>query len=288
MVLNTNAAKRLAAIGRELGPDVLAACTAMFDDEQKAVAACLPAVETDLSYGPDERHQLDLYGQPGPGELRPVFLFVHGGGFVLGDKGGDDSWMNANVGRMAAEAGWLGAVMNYRLAPRHPWPAGSEDVGAAVNWLRENASLYGGDPTRIFVAGTSAGAIHLAGYLKLAGGNPPIRGAVLLSGLYGFSPPEDRDATYYGDPSLYSERAPAEAVIETDVPLLVVCAEWDPARFQSEFVGLLSARIAHKGSMPRACIITGHNHYSLAMHLGASDTRLSNEIAMFVADEASR
>jgi len=286
-MLNPDAARRLAAIGRELGPDVLTVCTALFDDEQKLLAARVPPITTDLAYGPDERHRLDLYAQSQGDEPRPVLLFVHGGGFVLGDKGGPDSWMNANVGRMAAEAGWLGAVMNYRLAPGHRWPAGSEDVGAAVAWLRENASRYGGDPERIFVAGTSAGAVHVAGYLKLAGGNPPIRGAILLSGLYGFTPLDERDTRYYGDSSDYSQRAPTEAVIATDVPLFVVCAEWDPARFQSEFAGLLSARIARKGAMPRACIITGHNHYSLSMHLGGPDTRLADEIMAFVAETAN-
>lgn len=285
-MLNPDAANQLAAIGNRLGPDVLAACTALFDDEQKLLAARCSPIERDIAYGADERHRLDLYARSPLNGLRPVFLFVHGGGFVMGDKGDAGSWVNANVGRMAAEAGWLGVVMNYRLAPGHPWPAGSEDVGAAIDWLKENASRYGGDPTRILVAGTSAGAIHLAGYFKLAGGNPPIRGAVLLSGLYGFTPPDDRDAAYYGDASLYPERAPKDAVVETDVPLLIACAERDPARFQSEFVELLNARISRKGSMPRACIITGHNHYSLAMHLGTSDTRLANEIAAFVADTA--
>jgi acetyl esterase/lipase len=286
-VLSSSVAQGLAGIGRELGPNVLAACTALFDDEQQALAARVPASVADLAYGPHERHRLDLYGQASQG-ARPVMLFVHGGGFVLGDKGGPDSWMNANVGRMAAEAGWLGAVMNYRLAPDHPWPAGSEDVGAAVDWLREHAGRFGGDRDRIFVAGTSAGAIHLAGYLRLAGDNPPIRGAVLLSGLYGFTQPDHRDAAYYGDPASYADRAPLEAVIETDIPLLVACAERDPARFQTEFVELMKARIDRKGAMPQACIISGHNHYSISMHLGTSDARLSDEIVAFVAGEVGR
>jgi hypothetical protein len=104
----------ISAMGSTLGPEVLTACKALFDSEQSALAARVPVAVRDCAYGPDPRNRLDLYGAMA-GEHRPVLLFVHGGGFVMGDKGGD-AWPNAAVGRMAAEAGFVGAVMNYRLA----------------------------------------------------------------------------------------------------------------------------------------------------------------------------
>lgn len=275
----------IAAMGTGLGPDVLAQCRALFDEEQRALAAAVPTLARDLAYGPDARHRLDLYGDPDG--ARPVLLFVHGGGFVQGDKGGEDSWANAAVGRMAARMGFVGAVMNYRLAPDHGWPAGAEDVAAAIAYLRERVGQYGGDPARIVAMGTSAGAVHVAGFLQHVPDHAAlIRGAILLSGLYGYTPLDPRDERYYGAPELYSDRAPLEAVEGTSLPLLIACAEHDPDRFQREFIELLGNRQALHGRLPRSVILSGHNHYTMAMHLGTRDTRLADEIAAFVKDIA--
>jgi len=280
-------AHAIAAMGTTLGPDTLAQCRALFDAEQTAVAAAVPALQRDLAYGPDARHRLDLYGAA-DGTPSPVVMFVHGGGFVLGDKGGaggEGGWANAAVGRMAAQRGWIGAVINYRLAPDHGWPAGSQDVATAIAWLRDNVAQYGGDPARIVAIGTSAGAVHIAGYLRLVPDHTAqIRGAVLLSGLYGYTPLDARDERYYGAAATYPDKAPLEAVATTRLPLLVAAAQFDPDRFQAEFIGLCNDRRARHGTMPRAVIMTGHNHYTMAMHLGTSDTRLADEIAAFIED----
>ncbi len=274
----------IAAMGTALGPDILASCRDLFDRQQSALAAALPGAATDLPYGPDPRHRLDIYGDS-DGALKPVLLFVHGGGFVMGDKGGGESWANASVGRMAAQAGLIGAVMNYRLAPDHTWPAGSEDVAAAVDWLRSNAAAYGGDPQRIVLCGTSAGAVHIAGFLKLRSDAAQIvRGAVLLSGLYGYTPLDAKDERYYGEPGQYPQRMPLEAVAAIDLPLMIACAQFDPPRFQAEFLGLMQDRLDRQGAMPRGHIASGHNHYSMAMHLGTADRRLADEIIRFVKD----
>lgn len=276
----------IAAMGQDLGPDVLEACRLLFASEQEALAAAVPVSARDLAYGPHERHRLDLYGKA-DGAPKPVLLFVHGGGFVLGDKGGGadaEGWPNAAVGRMAARRGWIGAVMNYRLAPDHLWPAGSEDVAAAVDYLRGAVAEHGGDPDRIVVMGTSAGAVHVSGFLKLCPDHASlVRGAVLLSGLYGCTALDPKDMRYYGAGD-YASMAPWDAVVETALPLLVACAQYDPARFQAEFLGLMQARLARHGSMPRASVMPGHNHYTMAMHLGTKDTRLEDEIAAFMED----
>jgi acetyl esterase/lipase len=282
MTENADFRSAFAALGTSLGPDVLARCRALFDAEQSRFASALPPVATDVAYGPGERHRLDIYAtrEDGP---RPVLVFVHGGGFLKGDKGSATEWPNSSVGRMAALAGFLGVVINYRLAPDHLWPAGSEDVAAVVGWLRANVAAHRGDPEKIVLMGTSAGSVHVSGYLKLRpNAAKEIRGAVLLSGLYGYTPLDERDTLYYGPQSDYAERMPLEAVAATDVPLLVACAEFDPPRFQAEFLALMQDRLARKGAMPRAYIATGHNHYSMAMHLGTSDARLEDEITGFV------
>ncbi len=75
-----------------------------------------------------------------------------------------------------------------------------------------------------------------------------------------------------------------EAVAATTLPLLVACAQYDPPRFQAEFVGLMQDRLARHGALPRAVIMTGHNHYTMPMHLGTADRRLADEISAFVRD----
>ena len=265
-------------IGTALGPDVLAACQQLFDAEQQPLAARVPCVAADQAYGADERHRLDIYGTPA--RPAPVVLFVHGGGFRMGDKAAD-GWPNAAVGRLAAELGFLGAVMNYRLAPGHGWPAGGEDVLAATDWLAGNAARFGGDPQRIVLVGTSAGAVHVATAIMLRP-DLAVRGLVLLSGLYGYTPPDDRDALYYGGPALYSQRMSREAIVATTLPIMLACAQYDPPRFQTEWAGLAQERLARHGRLPRCHYASGHNHYSMAMHLGTSDRRLAHEIADFV------
>ncbi|WP_225206696.1 alpha/beta hydrolase [Novosphingobium huizhouense] len=273
----------IAAMGRTLGPAVIEQCRPLFEQEQQALMQRVPAAAVDRCYGDHPRQKLDLYGTAAEA---PVLLFVHGGGFRVGDKGGALDWQNATVGRMAAEAGMLGAVMNYRLLPDAAWPSGGEDVLAAFDWLVANAASFGGDPARIVLVGTSAGAVHIATALRL---RPDLAaaGLVLLSGLYGFTPLDDRDLPYYGAQADYAARMPLDALVDTALPLLVACAEFDPARFQAEFLGLMSARLTRHGAMPRGYIASGHNHYSMAMHLGTDDRRLADEIVGFIGQHCA-
>lgn len=281
-------ARAIAAMGTRLGPEVVADCRALFDAEQQALAGRVAPGAIDCAYGPDPRQRLDLYG--GGGDPRPVVLFVHGGGFLVGDKGGPvekggSGWANAHVGRWAAANGLVGAVMNYRLAPAHMWPSGAEDVSLAVDWLRANAARHGGDPERIFLLGTSAGAVHVSAFLRERENHAQlVRGAALLSGLYGFTPLDPRDMLYYGPQDCYELRMPLGAIMATNLPLLVACAEFDPPRFQAEWCSLLHARLGRHGKLPRACYVSGHNHYSAALHLGTSDHRLADELLGFFAD----
>lgn len=274
----------IASLGTRMGPDVVCAMRALYDAEQAPRAAALAPAAIDCVYGDHPRNRLDLYRE-GEGEaLRPVLLFVHGGGFLVGDKGGTSGWANAHVGRWAAGHGLLGAVMNYRLAPDETWPAGAEDVAAAVDWLRANAAQHGGDPDRILLLGTSAGAVHVSAFLKLRPDHAKlVRAAALLSGLYGFTPLDERDMLYYGPQHAYAGRMPRQVVVDTELPLLLACAEFDPPRFQAEWAGLLEARLDRHGALPRAHYASGHNHYSMAMHLGTSDRRLADEILSFFA-----
>ncbi|WP_312908967.1 alpha/beta hydrolase [Natronosalvus caseinilyticus] len=84
----------------------------------------------------------------------PVLLFYHGGGWTLGTLDSADDLCRA----FAAETESLVVSVDYRLAPEHPFPAPLEDAIAALEWVREHAAAIGGDPDRIGVCGSSAGA----------------------------------------------------------------------------------------------------------------------------------
>jgi len=277
-------ADTLAAMGQRLGPDVLAAVHDLYRAEQQSHASGQPALAADLAYGPHPRHRLDLYAPPAGTTPAPVLVWVHGGGFLRGDKGGGDNPFNAHAARWAARQGMLGAAINYRLAPDDTWPAGAQDVVATVEWLCTQVAAHGGDPARIVLMGTSAGATHIADALRLRP-DLPVRAAVLLSGLYGFSPLEERDTLYYGPAQFYPERMPREALVATVLPLFLACAQHDPPRFQHETLALLDARVTRHGTMGRGHIAAGHNHFSMAYHLGTADTRLADEVLSFLHEQ---
>lgn len=280
--------KAVIAMGRDIGPQALGGAQDLYRSEHDELARRIDVLEKDVAYGPHPRHRLDLYRAAGPqkGPPVPIIVWVHGGGFMRGAKSFPDHPFEAHVGRFAADHGFLGVVMNYRLAPQDGWPAGAEDLGKVVDWLREHAASKGGDPDRILLVGASAGAVHVATHLKLRFDAPGVRGVVLLSGLYGFTPSDgERDAAYYGtDAEAYAARVPDTAVIRTTTPMFLCCAEFDPPRFQFEFLELMQRRLAHHGQVPRSWIGTGHNHYTMAYHLGSSDTRLADELLSFAHD----
>jgi acetyl esterase len=111
-------------------------------------------------------HRLDVYVPAGRQGPLPVVLYVHGGVFVWCSKE-----THFFVGHRYARAGFLVFNVNYRLAPRHKYPAALEDVSEALRWVHDNAARFGGDPGRLVLAGESAGA-NLVASLAIACGAP--------------------------------------------------------------------------------------------------------------------
>ncbi|MDI3390688.1 alpha/beta hydrolase [Streptomyces sp. B-S-A8] len=84
---------------------------------------------------------------------RPTVLFLHGGGWVIGDLESHDSTARG----LCREAGAAVVAVDYRLAPEHPFPAGIRDAYAALRWTAAHIAELGGDPGALVVAGDSAG-----------------------------------------------------------------------------------------------------------------------------------
>jgi acetyl esterase len=128
---------------------------------------------------PGPRGPIDcrLYA-PRHDEPLPALLYMHGGGWVVGDLDSHDSTCRA----LAVRAGCLVLSVDYRLAPEHRFPAAVEDAWAALEWLYDNAASIGADPSRIAVAGDSSGgnlAAVLARWSRDRGG-PRIAAQVLI------------------------------------------------------------------------------------------------------------
>lgn len=100
--------------------------------------------------------------RPDGREPRPLLVFLHGGGWLLGDLDTHDAMSRI----LADRAGCAVLAIDYRLAPEHPFPAGLDDVETAWGWTQKHAADLGCDPNRIAIGGESAGA-NLAAALTL-------------------------------------------------------------------------------------------------------------------------
>jgi len=96
-----------------------------------------------------------IYSPTGPaGDSRPGLVFLHGGGFMCGDLNTHDALCRT----LCEESGCRVIAIGYRLAPEHPFPAAIEDAQAATLWVLDHVAELSLDPTRIAIAGDSAGA----------------------------------------------------------------------------------------------------------------------------------
>jgi acetyl esterase/lipase len=145
---------------------------------------------------------LDVYRARDPERRRPdapVFLYVHGGAWVIGNKGQQGRLMAHRL----ADAGWIVVSINYRPSPWATFPDHIHDVKRAIRWVREHIAEYGGDPRFVVIGGGSAGA-HLASLAALTPNaleyqrdfpdvDTSVQGCVAFYGVYDFV---DRDAAF--------------------------------------------------------------------------------------------
>jgi acetyl esterase len=221
------------------------------------------SVEDRTIPGPGGDLPVRVYSPSGTGPF-PVLLYLHGGGWVLGDLDGYDAWCR----HLTNGVGCLVVSVAYRLAPEHPFPAAVEDGDAALRWLARHAVQLHGDPTRLAVGGDSAGGNLSAVLAQLARerGTPPLCFQLLLCPATDH-PDRGTDsyreyATGYGmtreecawffahylPPEIARDNARAFPLQARDLrglaPALVVTAEYDVVRDDGE---LYAARLREAG-----------------------------------------
>lgn len=143
--------------------------------------------QLDIAYGgeKDSLQNLDVYWNDAAKSANVIF-FVHGGGWLSGDKK-----TYRDIAESLAGQGMTVILVNYRLSPRVKFPAHVEDVAAAFAWAHEFVHEYNGDPQKIFLMGHSAGA-HLISliacndqYIRKYEISPrTIAGVITISGVF--------------------------------------------------------------------------------------------------------
>jgi acetyl esterase/lipase len=285
-----NAHRRLNEIGDAFNPDVIGENFKLFAPLHERAAFADIEILRDQRYGSDERHRLDVFQpKPGDGSARPVLVFVHGGGFIGGDKTMAGAPFYDNVGAWAVRHGFTGVNITYRLAPKFQWPAGSEDISTALGWLRNNIAAHGGDPARVYVMGQSAGGAHVAHLLAHPRFASPARqalaGAILVSGLYDTMTMDKNPMfkAYFGEEaSRYAEQSALPGLAATPTPLLAMIAEHDPPDFKRQYVELLRAYLSARGTLPHLAFLPAHGHLSTILSVNTEDQFVGERILDFV------
>jgi acetyl esterase/lipase len=216
----------------------------------------------EVVYGTGGGRDLKLWLYARPGERSPGIVFIHGGGWV-----GGHPFMLVRMAAAMAERGYVTATIEYRLSTETTFPGPLSDAKCAVRWMRANADEIGLDPSRLAVAGGSAGG-HLAALVALTPGRhegdgghddfaSDVRAAVL------FNPGLDLRLT--GDPTLdgivtqllgeptderIAEATPLTHVTSASPPFLTRVGDRDritPASTCERFHGLLDdARVPNR------------------------------------------
>jgi acetyl esterase/lipase len=276
-----NIAQRVRAAGQAMDPTIGQLYAPMFPKEAWAGVR----IQRDIPYGSDRLQKLDVYtAEGGKGRKLPVLLFVHGGGFTRGDKHG--AFYPDNITLWAAKNGMVGVNIDYRLAPKDPWPAGVKDLASAIAWTKANIARYGGDPNRIVLFGHSAGANHVADYAahpEVRGAEASsVRGVVLLSPAYSTSPGA-RPNPYYGqDADLGSVSGQITRLTASPYPLFYGYAEFDPPLMKATAAALIEGLCRTESRCPKSVELKDSNHFSEGMAIGTPDQQLTGPLLQWI------
>jgi arylformamidase len=252
--------------------------------ERSAAARNRLAKRLDLPYGPSARQRIDLY--PAAAERAPILSFIHGGYWRSRDKS-----EFAFIAEPFVAAGITVAMPEYDLAPTVTVAAIVEQMVAAHAWLYRNAAGHGADPSRLFVAGHSAGG-HLAAMMAathwkdIDAALPPdlVKGAYAVSGLFDLMPM--LHFSFNADIGLDAASAKAMSPIEHapawPVPVRTAAGALESDEFRRQCQVLAERWPASvKGHMD----VPGCHHLSVAEALADPQGELFRSVRNFVLGE---
>lgn len=249
-------------------------------------------VEPDVPYGSDPRQRLDLYVPDRLSGPAPVILFFYGGSWQSGQKSDYRAF-----GQIFASKGIIVAVADYRVYPKVRFPAFVEDGALAVKYLRAAVKSRGGDPSRLYVAGHSAGA-HIAvmlasdpAYLRKAGGDFAwLRGAIGIAGPYDILPLRDKKLIEIFGGANRAETQPITHIDGIRPPMLLVTGD-DDDTVSPLNTDRMAKRLRNAGSPVTVKIYRGVGHVGIILSLMPgfrSKTTLQQDVVDFVQSDGSR
>ncbi|MGH7897891.1 MAG: alpha/beta hydrolase [Candidatus Binatia bacterium] len=222
-------------------------------------------VRRDIAYGEHPRQRLDVYRRANGVGPAPVVVFFYGGSWQAGDRG-----HYPFVADALASEGFVTVVPDYRTHPDVKFPVFMEDAARVVRWCRDHVAELGGDPTRIYLMGHSAGghiAVLLAvdeRYLEQAGlDRSAIRAVVGIAGPYDFLPfRSDTLRTLFGPEEGWPTTQPINFIDGREPPMLLLHGSWDTTVGPGN-ARRLTDRICQHGGSARAIFYPYVGHMTI-------------------------
>ncbi|VXC76956.1 esterase/lipase/thioesterase family protein [Massilia sp. 9I] len=237
---------------------------------------------------------LDIY-QPATGvDKAPVIVFFFGGNWVSGSRGD-----YAFVGQALAARGFVVVIPDYRLYPQVRYPDFLDDAAQAVAWTRREIAGYGGDPSRMFVMGHSAGAYNAAmlalddRWLGKQGSKPQaLRGWIGLAGPYNFLPIQNPTTRpVFNFPDTPPDSQPLAHVGARAPPALLIAAKSDSVVNPMRNTGTMAQRLRAAHVPVREVYYDGVSHATLVASLSTSLRSLAptlDTVEEFVRSDGGR
>ena len=255
---------------------------------------------TRIAYVPghNPRQQLDVY-QPTysalTAKLRPVVVFFYGGAWQEGSRGD-----YLFVAEALTQRGYVVVVPDYRLYPEVKYPDFLHDSAAAVAWAARNADRHGGDRTRIFLMGHSAGA-HIAAMLALDStfldaqkvSRASVKGLIGLAGPYDFLPLTEPNviALFASEPNLALTQPihyVSTSAAKTTPPVLLLHGDDDKRVYPKNSINL-ARELRAAGVKVELDMLPGLNHTDIIAkftRLLRGDGRVVDRVDQFIRDNA--
>ena len=226
-------------------------------EKRSAEMAAAHSDQLDFRYGPRERNRVDFF-RASPANT-PVLVFIHGGYWQMRAK---ETFRFLANGPLAH--GINVASVGYTLAPKATLQDIVDEIDTAITWIAQNAAELGGDATRLYISGWSAGG-HLAA-LSLA--HPAVCGALAISGIFDLEPIRlsflnEKLRLTGGDVERLS---PLLNLPRTSPPLMAACGAAELPELQRQSREFAAAR-ARSGLPGRLTVLPNHNHFTILEEL---------------------
>lgn len=242
----------------------------------------------DIRYGSDPRNRLDVYTPTDTASDAPVVVFFYGGSWNSGSRS-DYRF----VGEALASRGIVAVLADYRLYPQVHYQGFLEDSARAVGWARAHIGEYGGDASRLYVMGHSAGGYNAAmlaldpKWLAMVGMKPSmLRGWIGLAGPYDFLPIENPDVKpVFFFPDSPPDSQPINHVSAASPPALLIAATDDSLVNPQRNTGGMAQRLREQGVSVRELYFSKPGHATLVASLSRPMRSLApvlDEVVSFI------